>query len=140
MEPKQFHYKATEILTADPAKIILMLYDGAISFMYQASSAAESKQYIERANKISRVNSILLELLSSLDFEKGGEIAKNLREIYVFLVKELLKADHQNDAELIQRCAQVLEIIRDGWKEVVSQASQKSTKANKSVPKIPDFA
>ncbi|RME00151.1 MAG: flagellar export chaperone FliS [Calditrichaeota bacterium] len=114
------YYKKTQILTAEPAKIILMLYDGAISFMQQAARAAEQKAYIERANKITRTNNILLELLSSLDFEYGGEIAKNLREIYVFLVKELIKADLENNPETIQQCSQVLETIRDAWITIVN--------------------
>ena len=113
------HYKSTEILTADPAKIILMLYDGAITYMHQAADAAESRNYLERANKITRANNILLELLSSLNFEKGGEIATNLREIYVFLVKELLKADRENNAQLIRTCSDILNTIRDGWQTLV---------------------
>ncbi len=120
MDAKHFtHYKSTEILTADPAKIILMLYDGAIAFMHQAAEAAENHNYIERAHKITRANNILLELLSSLNFERGGEIAVNLREIYVFLVKELLKADRENDAQLIRTCSDILNTIREGWQSLV---------------------
>ncbi len=127
METRQLHdYKATEILTADPAKIILMLYDGAIRFMYQAAEAADEKNHLERASKITRTNNILLELLSSLDMEQGGEIAENLREIYVFLVKELLSADRENDAVRIRRCANVLEEIREGWSSLVQPAIDRS--------------
>lgn len=113
-------YKATQILTADPGKIILMLYDAAIVFLEQAAAYAQERAFEARARKIAKANDIILELLASLDFEAGGEIARNLCDIYAFLVQELLKADAENNHELILKCRQVLVTLNEGWVAIVN--------------------
>ncbi|KAA3612142.1 MAG: flagellar export chaperone FliS [Calditrichaeota bacterium] len=113
------NYKSTQILTADPGKIILMLLDGGMSFLLQASEYAEEKAYGEKANLILRTKNIILELLSSLDYENGAEISRNLREIYIFLLGELDRADLGNDVERILKCRDVLGNLRDGWSEML---------------------
>ncbi len=114
-------YRATQILTAEPARLTLMLYDAVLNNMEQAAELAEKKMFPERAEKIIRCNKILMELLASLNFENGGEIAANLREIYVFLLGELKKADLKNDAHLIRQCKAVLSEIREAWSTITTK-------------------
>lgn len=127
-------YKTTQILTANPGRIVLMLYDGALSFLEQAAEYASTKAYFDRAKKINKVNNILLELIASLDLEQGGDIAVNLREIYSFLVQELLKADIRNDAAALLKCRNVLVSLRDAWAEIVTKLPKQEAKSQ-GIPK-----
>ncbi len=85
------NYKSTQILTAEPGKIILMLLEGGMSFLLQATECAQRKEYGEKANFILRTKNIILELLTALDYENGADIARNLREIYTFLLEVVVK-------------------------------------------------
>ncbi len=125
-------YRTTQILTADPARLTLMLYDAVLTYMEQAAEFAEKKDFPARAEKIIRCNKILMELLASINFEQGGEIAVNLREIYVFLLGELRKADLENDAELIRQCRAVLAEIRDAWNTITQKQAAGSTVQQKN--------
>ncbi|MCA9733174.1 MAG: flagellar export chaperone FliS [Deferribacteres bacterium] len=115
------NYKTTQILTADPGKIILMLLDGSMSFIEQARECAERKEFGEKAHFILRTKNILLELLAALDYENGADIARNLREIYIFLLAELDRADISNDLNSLKKCGEVLTNLRDGWSEMLEQ-------------------
>lgn len=119
------NYKKTQILTADPGKIILMLLEGGMTFLMQAADHAEKKAIVKKTNLILRTKNIILELIASLDYEKGAEIASNLREIYTFLLGELDRADQTNDVEKIMKCRQVLGNLRDGWAEMLEQGEKK---------------
>ncbi len=121
------NYKTTQILTADPGKIILMLLEGGMSFLLQAADHAEKKAYAEKAGLILRTKNIILELLAALDYEKGADLARNLRDIYIFLLGELDRADHQNDIEKIMKCRKVLGNLRDGWADMLEQRESTSS-------------
>ena len=115
------NYKKTQILTAEPGKIILMLLEGGMTFLLQAADHAEKKSMAKKANLILRTKNIILELLAALNYEKGAEIACNLREIYTFLLGELDRADLNNDIERILKCREVLGNIREGWAAMLEE-------------------
>ena len=75
-------YLETAVETASPARLIVMLYDGAIRFINEAAYAMQQRDYETQNTKLQRAQKILAELISSLDFDKGGEIAENLFRLY----------------------------------------------------------
>ncbi|MFN3245729.1 MAG: flagellar export chaperone FliS, partial [Leptonema sp. (in: bacteria)] len=75
-------YKDTEIQTADQGKLILMLYDGAIRFLNIAIDNMDYRKYDIVNNNIIKAQDIITELMLSLNMDQGGEIAKNLFNIY----------------------------------------------------------
>ena len=75
-------YLETAVETASPARLIVMLYDGAIRFINEATYAMQQRDYETQNAKLQRAQKILAELISSLDFDKGGEIAENLFRLY----------------------------------------------------------
>ena len=123
------NYKTTQILTSDAGRIVLMLYDAAISDLEQAADLTREKKYAERAKKIERATDIVFELLASLDHDRGGEIATNLSQIYCFLALEIVRAIQKNDPDAILRCRDVLMPLREGWSQILKDGTPREKSA-----------
>lgn len=118
----QAAYKQTAVGTATPEKLIVMLYVGALKFLHLGEKAIEEKEYEIAHENLTRVQDILTELNVTLDMEKGGEIAANLRELYSFYYQEVVKANIAKDAAYLQPVKIFLETFRDVWIETAKIA------------------
>jgi flagellar protein FliS len=113
-------YKETQIKTASPGKLIVMLYDGAIKFLKQAKIAINNKE-IENAHKnIVRAQDIIIELLLSLNME-AGEIAEKLQSLYIYLNKKLMEANLKKSCEPIDEVLKFLTELREAWNEAAKK-------------------
>jgi flagellar protein FliS len=115
----QQQYRADEIHTADSRKIILLLYEGAINFLNTARESAAANDTAGRAYNINRATAIVFELLHALDLERGGAIACNLRDLYIYILCTLMEANKANRPNLIADCITVLQYLLDGWKQAM---------------------
>ena len=92
-------YRQQSVLTASPGQLVVMLYDGALRFLLQASTAHARRRPRSPCDaKLRRAEAIIDELHSSLDKERGGEIASRLEGIYVFCKRHLIEARIERDA------------------------------------------
>jgi len=120
-------YKETKIKTASQGQLIIMLYDEAIRQLTMAIEMLELKNEnqkihdkIEKINKaIMKAEEIITELMVSLDFEQGGDIAKNLFALYSWFNKELLEAGISQDVERIKTVKKLFMELYDSWKKIV---------------------
>jgi len=120
-------YKETKIKTASQGQLILMLYDEAVRQLTMAIEMLELKNAnekihdkIEKINKaIMKAEEIITELMVSLDFEQGGDIAKNLFALYSWFNKELLEASISQDVERIKTVKHMFLELYDSWKKIV---------------------
>ena len=117
-------YKKSVIQTTDKVQIIMMLYDGAVNHLKLARQDIENGDIMSKGARLSKATAIITELSNSLDMEKGGEISKNLRSIYDFVLKRLIQANLRNDIKAIDEAYEVISIIRDGWREMMSRMRQ----------------
>jgi len=114
-------YLSMQILSAKPEKLILMLYDGAIRFIQQGIKAMEEND-IELANRnLLRSQNIMVELMASLNFEKGGELAANLFRIYEFMHYTLVQANVKKEAEPLTRVSNQLKRLRESWVQALKK-------------------
>jgi flagellar secretion chaperone FliS len=124
-------YKETKIKTAGQGQLIIMLYDTAIRqldealFLLQANDTGKRDPgKIEKIGKaVVKTQEIISELMVSLDFEQGGEIAVNLFSLYTWFNRELMEANINQDARRILIVKNHIENLRNAWQEVVSSAS-----------------
>ena len=114
-------YKTTSIQSASREKLLLMMYEGAIRFVKTAIAAAESKNIAERGAAIGRAYDVILELNNTLDHKVGGEIAKNLEQLYMFMTEQLTKANVSGDVAHLRNVLKVLETLYEGWLKAVEQ-------------------
>ena len=117
-------YKETQIKTATPGKLILMLYDGAIKHLNQALQDMDNqhRRYDSISNCLIKAQDIIAELMISLDFERGGEIAKNLFSLYVFMNRRLLDGNIKKDRAPVEEVRTLLSELRGAWAEVADKA------------------
>lgn len=110
-------YKNSRILTASPAELTLMLYDGAIKFGNIASTAIDEKD-IEKANyNLKRVGNIIDYLRQTLDMKYP--IAQDFENIYSYLSRRVVEANIKKDKEIVEEVLTHLRSVRDTWKEVM---------------------
>lgn len=99
-------------------KLIVLLYEGCIKNLKLAELHIAEKN-IERTNQaLIKAQDIIAELMNTLDFEKGGEVAENLYRMYEYLASELIKANVSKDAEDVKRNRRLVEELRDAWIEM----------------------
>jgi flagellar protein FliS len=112
-------YQATQVQTASTGELVVLLYDGAVRFLNRGRLALVERRYDIASEYLLRGQEIILELLAGLDFERGGELAGNLRDLYLFMHGTLVEANVRKDAEKVQTVIGLLDTIREAWREVV---------------------
>lgn len=113
-------YRSNQVMTADPGTILLMLYQGAIDFLRRAESAMERKDMAEKGLYINKTLAIVSELLESLNFEVGRDVARNLESLYLFMISHITAANVKNDPQLLVETIQMLSTLKEGWTEAVA--------------------
>ena len=114
-------YQKTAVTTASREKILLMLYEGCIRFMKQALNALDNKDIAGRGMNIGRAFDIVNELNNTLNHEIGGDIAKNLEQLYIFVNDQLTKANAKGDRAALVDAIKIMETLYDGWVQAVEK-------------------
>lgn len=116
-------YNNSKILTASPAELVLMLYDGAIKFNNIAIMAIEKKDHEKAHNNIVKVEKIINEFRSTLDSKY--EVSKDFDRVYVYLLQRLFEGNVKKDPEILEEVNTHLRSMRDTWKQVIEAAKTK---------------
>ena len=116
-------YNNNKIMTASPAELTLMLYEGAIKFCNIAIDAAEQKNVMKTHSNIVKVENIIAYLRNTLDMQYA--VAKEYDRMYDYLQRRLFQANMKKDAEILKEVNTHLRSIRDTWKEVMRIKSGK---------------
>ena len=116
-------YRETKVKTASPGKLIIMLYDEAIKQinLAQDSLKAPRPKLDVVNNAIIRAQEMVTELMVSLDFERGGEIAQTLFSLYMFFNRQLIEANLNKDVTPLQQVGGMLDELRLAWGQVIRQ-------------------
>ncbi len=113
-------YNTNKILTASPAELTLMLYEGAIKFCNMAITGIEQKD-VEKAHiNITKVERIIDYLRQTLDMRYP--VAEDFERIYSYLSQRLVEANMKKDRAILDEVNEHLHAVRDNWKEVMKQA------------------
>ncbi|HOX32662.1 MAG TPA: flagellar export chaperone FliS [Spirochaetales bacterium] len=121
-------YRETRVKTASPGQLVVMLYDEALKQCDKAielagEGAKPKPEHIERINAaLGKAQDVITELMASLDFDAGGEIAQNLFSLYVWFGRELLEANIAKDTARVKSVRGMLAELRVAWAEVALKA------------------
>ena len=115
-------YKKIQIQTSDQGKLILMCYDGAISFLRRAQKAHEEYKFRERDEFLTKVQNILWELVNSLNYE-AGEIAYNLDSLYNYMIRRIIDSQYHSNIEPIKEVIHHLQELKDAWETIIQKKS-----------------
>ena len=116
-------YMENMVSTSNPVRLVILLYERAISALEFAAEVMEKENPTLEENKLKleellRATDILIALDATLDMEKGGDIAKNLHEIYQALMNDLVLLSAKDDPVLVKRMVKILSDLREAWEEI----------------------
>lgn len=113
-------YRQQSVMTASPGQLVVMLYDGALRFLLQASTAMRADDHLTCDRKLRRAEAIIDELHMVLDKERGGEVASRLEGVYVFCKRHLIEARAARDAGMIDKVSELLGELREAWAQIAA--------------------
>ena len=114
-------YNKNKVLTASPAELTLMLYDGAIQFCNFAIAGLERKDIEKAHNNIIKTEKIIEEFLRTLD--EKYPVYKDFENVYNYLMGRLQEANVHKDKAILEEVLTHLRGMRDTWKEVMKQSN-----------------
>ena len=112
-------YQTQQVTTADKGRLLLMMYEGAIKFLRQSKSGLEAGDISKFCRFLSKGQAIIAELMNTLDFEKGGKIAKDLDRLYDFMLFYLTEANIHQDGARIEKTISLINTIYSAFKEII---------------------
>ncbi len=116
-------YRQTEAQTASPAELVVMLYRGAVRFAAAGAVAIESHQLEAAHQSLVRAQDILVELLGTLDLERGGEIAENLQALYQYLHHRLVESNLHKDPAAAREAETLMRELLGAWEHAARAAA-----------------
>jgi flagellar secretion chaperone FliS len=113
-------YFQTQVNTTSQGQLLLMLYDGAIKFLRQAKDKMAERDYAQKGILISKAIDVISELDSSLNVQRGGDIAQNLHNLYFFCNTRLLQANMKMDQGLLDEVIKILGGLREAFAQAMN--------------------
>lgn len=126
-------YQENKIEGSSQGEMIILLYEGCIRFINEALVFIEKNNIQEAHNKIIKAQRIINELMVTLDFEAGGEIAQNLYNLYDFIMNELIKANIKKEKDGLYNSIEVMQELLDAWRIVIKEAQANAQEQSKNV-------
>jgi flagellar protein FliS len=127
-------YLTQEVMTASPAKLVSMLYDKVVISLKEVIVAIEAGDIEGRWKANKRATEILTHMWSTLDVEKGGEIAQNLESLFAYMLSRLPDIDFQNDPEPAREVIELVEPLRLSWRELAKREGNAGQPAGTAGP------
>jgi flagellar protein FliS len=112
-------YRESAVLTAPPERLVVMLYDGARRFLYQAAVTMRNGDIQTSHERLRRAEAIIDHLLATLDMSQG-EVAQQLESIYIFCQRLLAEGRIRQDAEKLDQVSRLLGELREAWDQIAS--------------------
>jgi flagellar protein FliS len=115
-------YRETEVLTATPGQLVVLLYDHLLLSLRRARVAMDARDFEAQGVCLEKGRDVLTELLVTLDRDRGGEVASNLAALYSFLLGELVQVGIRADAARLDRVAGMINDLRDAFAQASTSA------------------
>lgn len=113
-------YGQNKVMTASPAELTLMLYEGAIKFCNKAIEGVKEENIQKAHDNICKVENIIVEFQATLDHKY--EVAKDFDIIYDYIYRKLVEANMHKDVEVLEEVLSELRDLRDNWKIIMQKA------------------
>jgi len=111
-------YRQTDVITADPKRLVIMCYEEAIRNLNLAALTYSSGKYEAKGKSVQKALDIISELREALDFDRGGTIANSLDTLYSFMTSYIIKSDQARNVKGLQQVSSMLEQLKSAWEKV----------------------
>jgi flagellar protein FliS len=123
------NYFEDEVLSADPVRLVQLLYRGAIDSIERARRCLAEGDIRGRSRAITKCHKILVELSTALDHSRGAEVSRGLAELYDYMMRRLIQANAtQTDAPLAE-IERLLLTLEEAWRQCPAPASTAESKS-----------
>lgn len=110
-------YQQNSVNTASKEKLLLMLYDGLAKFIRQGIAGIEEKDINKTNTNFIKAQNIILEFMSTLNMEAGGEISKSLISLYDYMHRRLIEANIKKDIDIANEVLGFAEELKESFEE-----------------------
>ena len=117
-------YQQTQIQTATPEKLLIMLYNGAINFLNKSKVYLEQRDYAQTNTFLMKAQAIITEFMNTIDWEPNPEFAQNLYNLYEFMNYTLVQANIHKDTEKIDVVIDLLKTLKSAWEEAAIKVAK----------------
>jgi len=121
-------YRQTAVKTAHPGQILIMLYEAAIRNVKKAIICIDQNDVAGKGQAIVKAHDIVNELMNTLNFDIGGQVARDLERLYGYMSEQLLKANLNNSKEPLESVLKNLETLLSAWKVAVLEVQKAQAK------------
>ena len=108
----------TGVSSANGVQLIQMLFDGLLESLAATKGHIQNVAIAEKGKSIARASRIVIGLQGALDFERGGDLANNLNELYGYVTRRLLHVNARNDLDALEEIFGLMNEIRSAWEGV----------------------
>ncbi len=115
------NYRELEILSASPERLVVIIFDALVVQLERARIGTERNDLEMQVVGLTKARAILGELLATLDFEKGAEVATQLADLYQYMLAELVDVGQRKDVVMLRRLAGIASTLRDGFSGACEQ-------------------
>lgn len=129
-------YLQSQVETASPTRLVVMLYEGAIRFSKQGVEAMNAQRFEDKNYYLVKAQRIIAELLGSLNRE-AGDVTSNLMRLYMYMLERLVDANVKDDPKPLQEVIGMLEELRESWIEIDKIAAQSAGTAGVDIRSAP---
>jgi len=112
-------YQQTQVATADRGRLLLLMFAGGLKFLAQARASLVANDVGRFGYDLGRAQSIIAELLHTLDHAAGGQIAADLERLYHFMLEHLVEANRTKSVRHLDQVARLLDVVASGFREIL---------------------
>ena len=122
-------YREREVLTASPAKLVVIIYDHLLASLYRAKYSIQAQKIEARIEAIGKARDAVVELLASTDIERGGQLAHDLRALYAFMFNELNEIVAAPEVARVDRLFSIVAQLSEGFATIAANSAIESPAA-----------
>ena len=118
----QTAYQDNEVLTASQERLVSLLYEGLLKRLRQAGKQISAGDIEGKSQSLQKASAIVYELLGSLDFEAGGELASRLAGLYGYFAQEIMEIGRTQDTARLDGLVEMVTSLHTAWEEAARAA------------------
>lgn len=116
-------YKRAQTEGLSQRDLIVMCYKGAITFLEQAKQAHTKQDFDKFSELLEKAHRVIVHLYTTLDAERGGEIAAKLADLYAYMISQLYVVSATKEIKTVEALIQILNTVKEGWEQLDTQSA-----------------
>ncbi len=126
MDKRLFTYRKMDTAGKTMPRLLVEVYDGTVKFLRQAKDAYQKGDNNAGFESLEKVRTVMVHLYTTLDNDKGGEIAEKLGHLYAFIIGQIDLIEATKDEKVIDNCIEILNNIREGWEQLARNIQEQA--------------